>query len=244
MRKFFFRNQVTPYVILFIERDGSTYMISLMTSHPQIQAVYERFAVLRQQGATAEDQLNWARNFYTPSLINKYAAVGFKTKLVDVLDKEGFVNLLREKKVKILQMQRRNQVKAVVSRINAKRLFDASGKWNLYNEKERLPAFEIDPVIFQQYLQERIEADQELNTFTVNLGLPTLKMVYEDILVNRDAVLSRVFEFLGVEPFPVQANTLKNTNDNLREVILNFDQLRSLYVNTPFEYMFDEVLVA
>lgn len=106
-------------------------------------------------------------------------------------------------------MQRRNQVKAVVSRINAKRLHDVTGNWNLYNEKERLPAFEIDPDMFHQYLLERIQADEELTNFTEKLNLPTLKMVYEDLLVNRDRVLSRVFDFLGVDPFPVQGKTFK-----------------------------------
>jgi hypothetical protein len=32
---FYLRNQVTPYVILFIERDGSTYLSSLLISHPR-----------------------------------------------------------------------------------------------------------------------------------------------------------------------------------------------------------------
>lgn len=243
MRKFFLRSQVTPYVILFIERDGSTYMISLLTSHPQIQSVYERFAVMKQKGASGKDQIEWARRFFSPPLVTKYGAVGFKTKLVDILDKSSFMQLLIEKKVRIIQMQRRNQVKAVVSRINAKRLHDVTGNWNLYNEKERLPAFEIDPQVFHQYLLERIQADEELTHFTKKLNLPTLKMVYEDLLINRDQVLSKVFDFLGVDPFPVEGKTLKNTSDDLREVVLNFEQIRSKYLGTPFESMFDEVLV-
>ncbi len=242
MRRIFLKSQVTPYVILFIERDGSTYMTSLLTSHPDIEAVYERFAVLKQKGANGIEQLAWARDFFTPRWINRFAAVGFKTKLVDVLDKDGFVSLLREKKVHIIQMQRRNQVKAVVSRINAKRLYDASGKWNLYDEKERMPAFNIDYQMFDQYLQERIQADEELTRFTENLQLPTLKMVYEEILLNRDEILNKVFSFLNVRPFPVQAKTLKNTSDDLRDVVLNFVELKGRYSGTRFEAMFDEVI--
>ncbi|MEN4012633.1 MAG: hypothetical protein ROW48_11400 [Bellilinea sp.] len=244
MRKFFLKSQVTPYIILFIERDGSTYMTSLLTSHPDIEAVYERFAVLKQKGANGHEQLSWARDFFTPRWINRYAAMGFKTKLVDVIDQEGFINLLCEKNVRIIQMQRRNQVKAVVSRINAKRLYEVSGKWNLYDEKERMPAFEIDHQIFDQYLQERIQADEELTRFTESFGLPTLKMVYEEILVNRDEILNKVFKFLNVRPYPVEAKTLKNTSDDLRNAVLNFDELKAKYSGTPFEAMFDEVIVA
>ena len=36
----------------------------------------------------------------------------------------------------------------------------------------------------------------------------------------------------------------KNINDDLREAVSNFDELRSHYVGTPYEQMFDEVLVS
>ena len=36
----------------------------------------------------------------------------------------------------------------------------------------------------------------------------------------------------------------KNTNDDLREAVSNFDELRSHYIGTPYEQMFDEVLVS
>jgi hypothetical protein len=87
--------------------------------------------------------------------------LGFKTKLVDVLDLPGFTELLHRKKVRVIQMQRRNRVKAVISRINAARLHEASGKWNLYDESDRLPPLEVDIAQFDQYLKERIAADDE-----------------------------------------------------------------------------------
>ena len=239
----FFRHQVTPYVILFIERDGSTYLTSLLMSHPDINAVYERFAVLKQKGTGAQEQLEWADKFFTPPLVGRKAVVGFKTKLVDVLDLEGFSQLLIRKKVRILQMHRRNRVKAVVSRINARRLYEASGKWNLYKESDRMPPMTIDLEEFDRFLKEREQADQDLEDFAARLGLPRLRLVYEDLLKDRDAVMESVFTFLHVKSKPVQASTLKHTKDNLREAILNYDLLRTRYIGTLYEEMFDEVLV-
>ncbi|MFN2196118.1 MAG: hypothetical protein ACK2UW_08350, partial [Anaerolineales bacterium] len=189
---YFLRNQVTPYVILFIERDGSTYLTSLLTSHPDVEAIYERFAVLKQKGASAEEQLNWANEFFTAPLIGKTKARGFKTKLVDVLDLPGFSGLLREKDIKIIQMRRRNRVKAVVSRINARRLYEATGNWNLYNKSDKMPAMEVDLSMFDAYLKEREDADNELQAYVDDLQLPTLKIIYEDLLVNKDQVLNSV----------------------------------------------------
>jgi hypothetical protein len=238
----FLRPQITPYVILFIERDGSTYLTSLMADHPDIQAIYERFAVLKQQGQSAAEQLAWADHYLARPWVGKHAAVGFKTKLVDVLDAAGFARLLQARGVRVIQMQRRNRVKAVISRINAKRLHDASGNWNLYQKENRMPPAEVDPELFALYLREREAADAELEAFAGQLALPTLKLVYEDLLTHRDQTLASVFRFLRVRPLPVQGKTLKHTSDDLREVILNFADLRAGYAATPYAAMFDEVL--
>lgn len=242
-RKLYFGHQVTPYIIFFIERDGSTYLTSLLSSHSEINAIYERFAVLNQQGVSAEGQLEWAKTFLTRPLLGKYAAVGFKTKLVDILAPERFGDLLQQKQCRIIQMRRMNSVKAVVSKINARRLWEASGNWNLYDENDRQPPVNIPPSEFQKQLEEREAANQSLEEYVSKLQLPTLKLVYEDLLIDRDSALNRVFSFLKVKHEALQAKTLKHTRDNLREVIENFDELRAIYTTTQYGSMFDEVLV-
>ncbi|NLF65487.1 MAG: hypothetical protein GX579_12905 [Chloroflexi bacterium] len=242
-RPFFLRQEVTPFVILFIERDGSTYMTSMLASHPAIEMVYERFSVMVLRGDGAAEQLAWAREYFTAPLIGRRAAMGFKTKLVDVLDPNGFATLLHEKGCHIIRMQRRNTVKAVVSRINARRLYEATGKWNLYDQSDRVPPAVIDPAEFHQYLQEREQDEQALDDYVQRLQLPTLPIAYEELLLDRDGVLASVFSFLGVEPHPVTAKTMKHTRDDLREAVTNFDELRESVAGTPYAAMFDEVLV-
>jgi len=232
-----------PFVILFIERDGSTFLISLLMSHPDIHAVYERFAVMNQKGDDAEAQLAWARNFFTPPLFSRVAAAGFKTKLVDIQDPDGFRLLLREKKCHIIHMYRRNHVKAVVSRINARRLHEEVGTWNLYNEKDRMPPMLIDLHEFDAYLHERQRAVVDLQSFVDKLQLPTLRVCYEDLLTIRDNVLQEIFDFLQVCPKPLVSKSIKHTSDNLRDVILNYDELKADYVGTAYEDMFEEVIV-
>jgi LPS sulfotransferase NodH len=238
----YLRPQVTPYVILFVERDGSTYLTSLLSAHPHIGAVYERFAVLNQKGLSAAEQLSWLRDYYTPPLLGRTGAIGFKTKLVDVLDLDGFTQVLHDKQVKVIHMQRRNRIKAVVSRINARRLYEATGNWNLYKEQNRRPPMEIDLAEFRQFIQEREEADQALSDYVARLQRPHLLVRYEELQTERDRVLHDVFDFLRVPFHPVKGKTKKHTSDDLRDVVLNFDQLRTDYAGTPYEEMFDEVL--
>jgi LPS sulfotransferase NodH len=240
MKNFFFSFQFTPYVILFIERDGSTYLSSLLSSHPHIEAVYERFAVLKQKKASATEQLTWARKFWTPKIINSFSARGFKTKLVDVFNIEGFSKLCLEKNVKIIHMSRENRVKAVISKINAKRLYDKSGYWNLYNEENRVPATRFEPDEVNTLLKEREALDQGLQTYVDQLSLPTIKVTYEKLMKNRDQTLHEIFNFLNVQPRPVETKTIKHTSDNLQDVILNFDELRKKYSGTMYFDMFNQ----
>ena len=242
MNNLFFSFKMTPYVILFIERDGSTYLSSLLVSHTHIDAVYERFAVMENKGATAMEQIEWSKQYWNKSLINKAAARGFKTKLINVLDQKLFRNLLIEKNVHIIQMQRQNTVKAVVSKINAKRLHDQSGYWNLYKETDRMPPMEIKVDDFQSLLTERENLEAELNQFTAELRLNKMVINYEDLLSDREAVLKSLFKFLNVEYKFVESKTLKHTSDDLRDVVLNFDELKNHYKNTVYETMFEEVI--
>lgn len=239
----FLRPQVTPFVILFVERAGSTFLITALKSHPQILALTEKLDAMRKEGKTAADQLEWTRAILTAPLVGRYRAMGFKTKLLDVLDPDGFAAILRERKCRIIQLQRRNTVKAVVSTINARRQWEVSGNWNLLNESTRLPAFAVEPAEFETLLAQREEWDRQVEDYAARLHLPTLRLWYEDLLADETAFVDKAVTFLTGAPRALQGGTLKNTGDDLKTAILNFDDLRRRYAGTRYEAMFDEVQV-
>lgn len=243
MRSYYFRNQVTRYITLFVERSGSTYLATLLDSHPDILAKREEFAHMLQRGVNGSGQLEWARQFWTPPLFGPHKAIGFKTKLVDVLDQPGFAELLMEYRVCVIQLQRRNLVKAVISTINAQRLHQKSGNWNLMKEPDRLPAFQVDANEFESLLRERIRWDHELEAYVSSLNLRRIRLYYEDLLRDEKGFLTQVFDFIRVRPKPVHGKTLKNTSDDLREVILNYEEIRARYAGTHYQPMFDEVIL-
>jgi len=238
--RIFFRPQVNTFVLFLVARVGSTYLTSLMKSHPQILALSEELRDLEEQGAVA--QMKWSEKFLTPPLIGKHKVRGFNVKLVHLCDPEGFARLLNEKGCKIVHMQRRNRVKAVISRLNGERLYDKTGMWGLFNESNRLPPMHVDLAKFDEYLNHREKMDFEMDSYVRSIGRPLRPLCYEDLLADRDAFLGSLYEFLEVDPFPVQGETLKITSDDLREVVLNFDELRDHYAGTPYEQMFDEVV--
>lgn len=242
-RSIFFRPQVNPFVMLFVERSGSTYLTTLLNSHPDVYAQGENFDALQQQGKGAREQMAWAKEVLTAPLIGRNKARGFKTKTMDILDPDGFARLVQNQQCKIIQLQRRNLVKSVVSTVNAKRLWEKSGNWNLLDEKNRLSEFTVAPDVFDKLLNQRIQWDNELESYVQQLHLPTLKLVYEELLTDEADFIHRIYSFLELKPKPAQGITLKNTKDNLRNVLLNFDELREKYAGTPYQAMFDEVLL-
>jgi LPS sulfotransferase NodH len=241
VRKFYVRPQVIRFVLLFGGRTGSTYLTTSLNSHPEICAHGESLDEFKP--GQADLQLDRASQLLTPPFIGRFKVLGFKTKLVDILDPDGFVQLLQKKQSVIIHMRRRNHIKAVVSRLNAERLWRATGEWNLYDENNRLPPFSIDPVEFDELLEHREKVDIGLEKFIEELQLPTLSLSYEELISNEEAVTNRVFSFLHVAPRPLQGSTLKNTNDDLTQVVLNYDELRSNYIGTHYESMFNEILV-
>jgi hypothetical protein len=129
-----------------------------------------------------------------------------------------------------------------VSTINAKRLWEATGTWNLHDESKRMPVFAIQPSQFHELLRQREEWDRDIETYVNQLALPTLWLKYESLLCDEQAFLAKIFAFLGVQSQVLHGRTYKHTKDDLSEVINNFDELRSLYASTRYEPMFDEVL--
>ena len=234
-----FRFQVTRFVILFVERAGSTYLTTLLKSHPDVNAVTEKLSAMRAEGLGADEQLKWTREYLLPPFVGRNRAIGFKSKQTDILDPEGFASILQSYGCRIIQLQRQNSVKAVISTINAKRLWENSGHWNLLEEKNRQPAMDVDPDEFDTLLKIREKWDTDLEQYVQQLNLPTCQLYYEDLLQNESHFLKKIFDFLDVPLKPVQGKTIKHTSDNLREVITNFEKLRSQYKNTNYELMFE-----
>lgn len=52
----------------------------------------------------------------------------------------------------------------------------------------------------------------------------------------------RLLHFLGVERNPLQGRFFKNTPDKLQDAILNYDEIRHLFLNTYFERFLDNDL--
>lgn len=232
------------FVILFEGRCGSTHLTRLLDAHPRIRARPEMLSRIKNNGGGPKKQLRWARRHLVPPPDGSVDAIGFKTKLRDVIDVPGFASVLMGCNARVIHLERENLVKLAVSSINAGRLAKATNRYNLFDEADRLPPLHIDIDEFIWNLEQRGAWQEDLRQFLSRLDQPSLRVSYESLLRDESAVLEQVFAFLGVDPFPVSSDVLKNTSDNLRDAITNFEELRTHFVGTRYEPMFDEVIAS
>ena len=226
-----------PFIVIFQGRSGSTYLMEALNQHPDITAHKEVLVALKKEGA--RHQLKQTKGYLKRSMFKRPLAVGFKTKLEDVLDLDEFAALLKSLDVQVIVLLRKNRVKAAVSWLNAIRLKEKTGDWNLYDEKNRLPPFSVKQAEFESTLNHLEMEKQEINTYVEALGLRTFRLYYEDLFENQHPAFERIFSFLGVRFAEVFGQTLKNTNNDLRQVLENFEDLRRQFRGTPYEVMFD-----
>lgn len=237
-------NKRVPFVMIFLGRTGSSYVVEALSRHPEIMCKREEhLSTLIRQKKTAKEQLDWVRAFSTQQLTAPVTAVGFKTKLKDVLDPIGFADLLTDLHARVIHLGRRNVVKTTVSWFNSIRLNEASGHWNIYDDKVRLPPANIEPDRFHSMLCAVEKDMQREATFVDSLDLPKLAVSYEELLLDRADFFENIYSFLDVNSYAPAEKVFKATSDDLRDALSNHDQLRARYAGTVYEPLFDEVLV-
>lgn len=233
------KSKVAKFVILFEGRTGSSYLLSILNAHPQIRAYGEELVRLKNAGFDAQEE--WIRRALTPYMLSRHKAIGFKTKLRDIAAQDRFKDLLEELQPTIIHMQRRNRVKVAISEVNANLLHEKIGKYNAESIGERLPPHRIELDDFRYALTLREDLDSQLLKFVHSMSLETLDIFYEDILLDKEATIKKIYNTLKVKYKPASAVTVKNTSDNLRESIVNLDELKNAYLGTQYEPMFDEI---
>lgn len=227
------------FLVLFEGRSGSTYLKEALGSHPNIIARGEKIANMRR----GEQQHDWVKQLYTQNFDSSLEAVGFKTKLSDVLDPREFQIILRDLNCRVVHLVRLNVVKQVISMMRGELIFETTGKWNIYNPDEAIPAISLDVDNFLIRLRKTELRRKKLYDFVREIDLPVLRIYYEQLLVQPDPTFRRILRFLDVSEQELRAQTQKNTNDDLRMIVSNFTELRACVTEQRYQSMFDEVIV-
>ena len=98
----------------------------------------------------------------------------------------------------------------------------------------------VDESGFDHLLRDR-QQKEAVDAYVCQLGLPTLSLHYEDLLRARARSGAEPGLCLsGVSGLALDGRPIRNTSDDLREAIVNFDASRAADQATLQEPMFDE----
>jgi LPS sulfotransferase NodH len=228
-------------VLLFEGRTGSSALADALQQNPHISFLGEDVAHLRDQGWAAQrdwiQTLFWNTAAFSDRRIKAHAnTVGFKVKLRDIADTAAFRELLESNQIRILHMTRDNLIKQVVSSIRAIDLYKATGRYNLRpNHAELKPGpCKIRLSRFQDTLAWLEEHVEQLENFVSSLTVPVHHITYEQLQHDARDTVRQVFDFLGVPQATVRLRLIKITDDQLQNVIVNYDELKTYLADTKY----------
>jgi LPS sulfotransferase NodH len=248
------------FIITCPARSGSTMLVHLLRSHPEICSHDEVFSPEKVKGMTGTylerieedpsfiDLLSSDRYcdpikfLYTRALDpQEKTIVGFKLKH-DELVLPGYKILRDEiaanRKLRIIHLRRNNLLRRYVSHYIASHVTRVT--LAVSNQPiPDLPCIRLDPVACEKDFETVLAREAEFTALFDSH--PHFSISYEDMVRGDLNKLDHLLGFLNVSPRPLTTPTQKLGRDDLRTVIENFDELREYFSNSRFAQFFEAV---
>jgi LPS sulfotransferase NodH len=251
----------TKFVLLAKQRSGSTWVIDLLNSHPDVVGYSELFDYQCWNGTDlvgGSTCMNWntfVAKFHTdhgrepsrteqrqlfPQFLSRHAfaderakAVGFKLMYNQAVSHPAIPQYLQQHKVHCLHLVRHNLLDGIVSQdAVANRGFAHAGT------RAESQATIIDPASIILRLDRRATEIAAAREFAEFLNLPIHEISYEDLCSNPTAI-SNALKFLNVDSGAVELTSQlqKMSANTHRETIANFEAIEQAIRGTKYETM-------
>lgn len=234
-------------------RSGSTFLRSLLASHPDIEM---RGEFLGPDPARAK----WGFYAYWAARIAEdHTAISPLTRTKIVADYLGAVGSSRilglDHKLEhldrdpwiappvyaaadhVIILVRTNLLKQFLSfALMQARIRDSEG--TVHGAQPARPRrIRAEPRIAIAHMRDRARLVSEYRAVAEASGKPCLNVVYEDLLTERRAdVLHQIQQFLGVSPHQLSSNLVKQNPQAVEEIVENYDELAAAMARTEFAY--------
>lgn len=241
----------TSFVILSQGRTGSSYLVSCLNSSPSVLCYPEILAdrsVAQQQnllngffdGRRLEAKHpEFAKRHYHPIPPDRKSQVnarGFKVKLTQIRTLHETYALLLDRHVRLIYLERSNQLKAALSELNGRRLHRHGGIWNAEKPTDLQGPVRVDTKRLLKTLRRREIIRRAHDAFYDLYRGRKIRLVYEDLLQDETAFHLCILRFLGLPDQPLHGKFLKHTPDRLQAAITNYGEIRHALRGSAYEY--------
>jgi LPS sulfotransferase NodH len=234
------------FFIAGIQRTGTTYIRTMLNSHHDIRCIGESFHPSKQG---CEYYYRFREQSFRNRIMHivlrkkiiyeyfeyiynqkNYHAVGFKIMLNQSNKFPEVKKYLKEKSIKGIIVIRKNILKTYISRITAR-------KRKLFHSHDKVATEKIflEPSLVLSRLNHLERSNQAvLKTFQ---SLNHLLITYEDFVINKNNLHAQMLDYIGVDSTIPLSSPLKKLNpDSLQEIVMNYDQLSSRLIKSPYAY--------
>ncbi len=232
---FFGYRDYRKFVIISRSRTGSTLLMSLLDSHPNIECVGEIFK--NTQGIAPFTV--WVR--YFGKRLKRIKAVGFRMFYYhpENGDQKVWELLKADSSIVIVHLTRQHLLRMLLSqRIGVK-----TNRWK-QRENEKTPLALRDKQIYLSVLEceafflDTTRFERETRQSFVNHTV--IELVYEDLVANKSRALLPVFEGFKVPTVTTTTDLIKQNKEFLSELCVNYLELKSYFINSEWAHLFDE----
>ena len=228
-------NQYRRYIVLSRSRTGSNLLISLLNSHPHIHTEGEIFSKLSGRNYKEVLAMAFSKQPYYVK------AKGFKIFYYHPQDDScGIWDELQSlDDLYVIHLKRRNILRTLLSR----KIAGIQDVWSVRSDRHLNSCREQISVSFTvDELNAGFKRTREWekvgdNTFRNH---PLLSVDYEELVNDRMTAFRKVTEFLGVQYTQPKTELKKQNNRSMREMITNYDELKSAFAETEWGPFFED----
>lgn len=217
------------FVILCLGRTGSTHLVALLDSHPDIRCFGELFP--HERGTLDEEYAPFWRDDaleYVAELTGPVTepAVGFKLPLGSIQAHPDALRLVEPQDLRVVRLSRLNLLAIFVSRrlLASTRGSQSSGDYGG-------ATVSLDPKQCVAMFKRTEEHERYLDELAA--GKPTVRITYEELAAGER--LPEVQRFLGVEPVPLKSGHGRARKRSLSETIENWPEVEDALRGSPYE---------
>lgn len=221
------------FAVITRSRTGSNLLISLLNSHPQIEANGEVFSSVKNRNCNEI----WNTIFSKKS--KRIQLVGFKIFYYhpnESDDKEVWELLKNDKTIKIVHLRRENKLRTHVSRLIAGKLDVWKSQNILTPVKEKKVEIEIEELLKDFHETE----SYEFQTRRDFLNHPFLELTYESLVKDKESLMQAILKFMEVDWVSLESSLRKQNSETLEELIHNYDDIKACLNKTRYSNFFDE----
>jgi hypothetical protein len=227
-------NPQKKFLVFGLPRSGTTLLVSLLDSHPQVYCEGE--ILLRKV-------LNPKTYIRCRAALSKNEVYGFKLlsshfRFHQGVDPRRFIADLHQDGYKIINLRRKNILRATLSLLYA----ISRGQYHQDSEAKEIERYKMH--LSPQALMEKLEWMENYNRLQneVIKDIPNLSLIYEDSLFTpkqQQATTYKIIDYLGIEKAELNTRMIKIGSRELESFIENADEIDSFIQQTRYANFLD-----